>query len=66
VEKLKISLIDPQEKCPTCSIGKSTHQDHGLAEAAIELTIMTATCGTAESCMVEKFWFKAATNGKNY
>ena len=37
----------------------------GLAEAAIKSTITTATCGMAESGMVGKFWFKAATNGKN-
>ena len=37
----------------------------GLAEAAIKSTIMTATCGMAKSGMVGKFWFKAATNGKN-
>jgi hypothetical protein len=37
----------------------------GLAEAAVKSTVMTATCGMAESSMVGKFWFKGATNRKN-
>ncbi len=37
----------------------------GLAEAAVKSTVTTATCGMEESGMVGKFWFKAATNGKN-
>ncbi len=37
----------------------------GLAEAEIKLTVMTAFCCMAESGMVGKFWFKAATNRKN-
>jgi hypothetical protein len=37
----------------------------GLAEAAVKSTVTTATCGMAESGMVGKFWFKAATNWKN-
>ena len=37
----------------------------GLAEAAVKSTVTTATCGMAESGMVGKFWFKAATNRKN-
>ncbi len=36
-----------------------------LAKAAVKSTVMTATCCMAESGMVVKFWFKAATNGKN-
>jgi hypothetical protein len=47
-----------------CSTAYELWQD-GLAEAAVKLTVMTATCGMAESGMVGKFWFKAATNGKN-
>ncbi len=46
------------------STGYESWQD-GLAEAAIKLKIMTATCGMVESIMVGKFWFKAATNRKN-
>jgi hypothetical protein len=37
----------------------------GLAQVAVKSTVMTATCGMAESGMVGKFWFKAATNRKN-
>ncbi len=36
----------------------------GLAEAAVKSTGLT-TCSMAESGMVGKFWFKAATNWKN-
>jgi hypothetical protein len=36
----------------------------GLAEAAIKSTVMTATCGMAESCMVGIFWFKLQSNNQ--
>jgi hypothetical protein len=28
MQKLKYCRIDPQEKCPACSIGKNTYQDN--------------------------------------
>ncbi len=37
----------------------------GLADAAVKSTVMTATFCMAESGMVGRFWFKAATNRKN-
>jgi hypothetical protein len=36
----------------------------GLAEAEVKSTVMTATCGMAESSMVGKFWFKLQSSNQ--
>ena len=46
------------------SAGYEPWQD-GLAEASIKSTIMLVKCGITDSGLGARFWFSAATNGKD-